>query len=211
MRFRITAEVDTDRPEHELPACVHFTLSDVGLTPNRVDITKDHSEPQHHADRPPARSSWASYRSDSAGQPPQHQPDRSPEWSKTGATQALHELRSHVAELLHQLDTVTPPPPDESEPPGQMKTVADTNPVYTWHVHHEHAGPRWRVHHIDDSEKFIYLENPRLQPGDLKALPTDEARNLALAILAAADRADAAAAAHQAGVTTLTPQTARKR
>lgn len=107
----------------------------------------------------------------------------------------IARLRDQVAGLLSQIDTAAKPRPTE------LKRRPSKNPGALWHpVKH------WTVRTLDDdllNPTCVYVTNPEHHrsgcANDFDAVTTDDARRLAMALLAAADWADGLAA----GVTPL--------
>lgn len=109
--------------------------------------------------------------------------------------QTITQLRLQVAGLLSQLDTV------EKPRPTSINRSPDPNPGAVWQ-----PAKGWTVRTIDDGvtdSGFVYVTCPEhARSGccsDFDAATTDEARRLAMALLAAADWADGLAS----GVTPL--------
>lgn len=100
--------------------------------------------------------------------------------------QAIATLRTQLAGLLSQIGTAAKPRPNEITPSGE------SNPGPVWH-----PAKDWTVRAIDDAlinPTCVYVTCPEHYGGDFDAIRTDEARKLAMALLAAADWADGLAA-----------------
>lgn len=114
----------------------------------------------------------------------------------------LAELRHELRHLVALAGSADRPKPTRINPPEHAM------PGHEWEVQQRTitmrpTGPTWLVRTVDDSDTSdaVYVSSPdSLYPTeDFIAMPTDTARQLAMAILAAADRAD-----HQAlGITRL--------
>lgn len=103
---------------------------------------------------------------------------------------ALAVLRNQLAALLSHVDTAALPPPD------RVRHAREELPGYQWE-----PDKNWTVFTLDDpgSEGIVYLDHgcesatgwsPWGDPGDWEALTIEKARRIALALLAAADRAE---------------------
>lgn len=99
--------------------------------------------------------------------------------------QAIATLRAQIAGLLSQIDTATKPRPTVVTRPPEPNPGAAWQPVKDW-----------TVRTIDDvvEPRCVYVTCPEHRrsgaAGDFDALTSDEARRLAMALLAAADWAD---------------------
>lgn len=108
----------------------------------------------------------------------------------------LGEIRAELRELLTLADTAVKPLPD--------RRVPDTHPFapgWEWRVDyrsHDQVDPARSVWSVlvrepDEVSGVVYIHGPDSMAGDYMACPTTEARAVAMAILAACDRADAQA------------------
>lgn len=108
----------------------------------------------------------------------------------------LGEIRAELRELLTLADTSVKPLPD--------RPIPETHPFapgWEWRIdyrNHDQVDPArsfWSVlvREPDEVSAVVYVHGPDSMPGDYMACPTTEARALAMAILAACDRADAQA------------------
>lgn len=106
---------------------------------------------------------------------------------------SLAELRKELCHLVALADSAERPKPSGINPPGHPM------PGYEWLVHQRTlrgypSTPTWWVRTVDEDEcsDVVYVSSPdSMAPGDdFIAMPTDAARQLAMALLAAADRAD---------------------
>lgn len=110
----------------------------------------------------------------------------------------LAEVRRELALLVAMADTAERPKPDVINPPGHAM------PGHEWHVDQHvrvdrHRPPIWIVRTVDDEESrdCVYVAEPdRTREYDwmdrlnFTAMPPIDARRLAMALLAAADRAE---------------------
>lgn len=102
------------------------------------------------------------------------------------AQEAAKALRTEVESIARQLAVIAPPAsPDELiTKPGLRGPLWNVNdsfvPEYRW---------PWRVRAIDDEPgHFVYVHHPRtFDPSDFETMTVDEARRLAMALLAACD------------------------
>jgi hypothetical protein len=100
---------------------------------------------------------------------------------------ALAAFRAHLAGLLAQIDQGPELRPDQIVPTGE------SNPGPRWD-----PAPRWTIRAIDEPElpeqPHVYVTTPHHhaweESTDFTAIATDEARAVAMALLAAADWAD---------------------
>ncbi|MFF5261322.1 hypothetical protein ACFY4C_20460 [Actinomadura viridis] len=99
-------------------------------------------------------------------------------------------LRAQIAGLLSQIDTAAKPRPTAVTWPPEP------SPGATWY-----PAKSWTVRTIDDdllAPRFVYVTTPehfRFEASrDFDSITTDDARRLAMALLAAADWADGLAA-----------------
>jgi hypothetical protein len=100
----------------------------------------------------------------------------------TIADEALASLRLQVRSLLGLIDTGRKPEPAGIVPPELP------NPGPVWKPYRQ-----WRLRVLDEDEgepKCIFVTTPADMPGDYEAVPVDEARLLAMSILAACDWAE---------------------
>lgn len=101
----------------------------------------------------------------------------------TIADEALADLRGQIRSLLGLIDTGRKPEPAGVIPPGQR----NAGPVW------KPAG-KWRVRAIDEDagggSEAVYITSPTDWDGDYQSLGIDEARALAMSILAACDWAE---------------------
>jgi len=109
---------------------------------------------------------------------------------------SLAEIRAELLDLLTLADTSVKPLPDRPVP--EYNAFA---PGLEWRVRYRDErfhDPRlmWSViaRASDDVKAAIYVHTPDSLDGDYLCLPTTEARALAMALLAASDRADHEAA-----------------
>jgi hypothetical protein len=99
---------------------------------------------------------------------------------------AITMLRDQVAGLLSQLDTAVKPRPDSVTSPGERHPGAQWLPAKYWMV-------RTLDNDLADPP-CVFVTTPQHYDGDFDAIDTAGARRLAMALLAAADRADELAA-----------------
>lgn len=109
---------------------------------------------------------------------------------------SLAEIRDELRKLLTLADTSAKPLPDRKLP--EVHAFA---PGSEWRIKYREQDvyePRrlWSVvvREPDDIASAVYVHTPDSMTGDYIAVPTIEARELAMAILAACDRADHQAA-----------------
>jgi len=109
--------------------------------------------------------------------------DDEPKPAITIADEALTELRAQVRSLLGLIDTGRKPPPAGVIPPGKRNAGPVWKPL-----------PKWKVRAIDadcdGGPECVYVTTPYDWEGDYSSLPIDEARALAMSILAACDWAE---------------------
>lgn len=113
----------------------------------------------------------------------------------------LGDLRRHLAEMVALADTSEKPRPTTIHPadhpmPGQEWAVAGhmSKVLYDHHYKRERTG--WLVRATDsaDDADCVFVSTPdAMDAEDFMAIPTTTARQLAMAILAACDRADSVA------------------
>lgn len=109
----------------------------------------------------------------------------------TTALDLVADLRQEVAGLVAKIDTIGPPPP-----PDEYRSHDDYNPGPAWIPVTIPSGRQWIVRIIAESEAIgtVFVATPdapcRDRDPDLLALDPTQARRLAMALLAAADRAD---------------------
>ena len=98
--------------------------------------------------------------------------DRTPE--------ALAILRDRILSLASLIDTTVKP-----DPHGVIRDGPRKGPVWKPHG-------KWRVRALDEAESrgFVYVTTPQDLYGDFEAMPVDEARRLAMTLLAACDWAE---------------------
>ncbi|MGW4803048.1 hypothetical protein [Kitasatospora sp. NPDC004272] len=115
----------------------------------------------------------------------------------------MAQIRHELAQLVAMADTTGRPKPDVINPPGHAMAgwewrIAQDVPV------DRHRPPLWLVRTVDDPDvrDCLYVAEPDpyrvhdwLQALDFTAMTPTDARRLAMALLAAADRVDAQAAA----------------
>ncbi|RPE27242.1 hypothetical protein [Kitasatospora cineracea] len=111
----------------------------------------------------------------------------------------LAQIRQELAQLVAMADTTGRPKPDVINPPGHAMAG------WEWRIAQDvqvdrFRPPLWLVRTIDDSEvrDCLYVAEPDpyraydwLQGLDFTAMSPTDARRLAMALLAAADRVDA--------------------
>lgn len=110
----------------------------------------------------------------------------------------LAEVRRELAQLVAMADTAERPKPDIINPPGHAM------PGHEWRIQQTvrvdaHRPPLWIVRTVDDEDTrdCVYLAEPDpyraydwMDRLDFTALQPVDARRLAMALLAAADRAE---------------------
>lgn len=105
----------------------------------------------------------------------------------------LAEIRTELRHLVALADSAERPKPTAINPAGHIM------PGYEWLIEQRtfdgrHPAPSWWVRTVDDSEGVdaVFVSSPdAMDPGgDFIAMFPEDARRLALALLAAADRAD---------------------
>jgi hypothetical protein len=104
--------------------------------------------------------------------------------------ETIARLRDQVAGLLSMIDTAAKPRPTV------ITRAPEPNPGAAWH-----PVKNWTVRALDDDltiPQCVYVTTPEhvrfSTPNDFDAVTTDDARRLAMALLAAADWADGLAA-----------------
>jgi hypothetical protein len=119
------------------------------------------------------------------------------------ASLTLPELRRQLLELNVLAGAAELPKPSVVNGPRHPMPGPD------WHVGGRPDRPAWSVRVVDgdDVAQVIYLNTPGHMDGDYTATQTTEARQFALAVLAACDRADHEAA----GIPQLADRRSRKR
>lgn len=96
------------------------------------------------------------------------------------APEAIAELRAQVRSLLGLIDTAKPPPPSGVIPPGKP----NAGPVWK-------PAAKWLIRSLDEEgDGFVYVTTPLDWAGDYSAMHPDDARALAMALLAASDWAE---------------------
>lgn len=104
----------------------------------------------------------------------------------------LAEVRRELAHLVSLADSSERPKPTRINPPGHPM------PGYEWEIQQRTIAsyqtvPTWLVRTVDDSETAdaVYVSSPDCMypTDDFIAMPPEDARRLAMALLAAADRA----------------------
>lgn len=105
----------------------------------------------------------------------------------------LGQLRRELAHLVSLADSAERPKPTAINPPGHPM------PGHEWRIEQRtvsdrHSYPTWWVRTVDNPETSgaVYVSSPdAMYPGkDFGAMFPEDARRLAMALLAAADRAD---------------------
>lgn len=114
--------------------------------------------------------------------------------SRPGDGVTIEQLRRELAHLVSLADTAERPKPTTINPPGHPM------PGHEWRIEQRivtnrtSGPPTWWVRTVDDSETcgVVYVSSPdAMYPGeDFGCLFPEDARRLAMALLAAADRAD---------------------
>lgn len=108
------------------------------------------------------------------------------------AAEQLGELRAELRELVALAGAAEKPKPDHVLPP-QHSMGPGREWVIDYRAHDLYDQTRvWQVlaRDADDIADCVYIHTPDSMPGDYVASPTTEARQLAMAILAACDRAE---------------------
>jgi hypothetical protein len=104
----------------------------------------------------------------------------------TIADEALAELRVQIRALLGLVDTGCKPDPAGVIPPGSR----NAGPVWK-------PAPKWKIRTIDEGAgggpECVYVTTPADWEGDFQSLTVDEARALAMSLLAACDWAESGA------------------
>lgn len=97
------------------------------------------------------------------------------------ADEAIDGLRSQVRSLLGLIDTARRPEPNGIVPPSAR------NPGAVWK-----PAPKWSVRAIDEDgcDDAVFVSTPQHWGGDFTAVPLDEARALAMSLLAACEWAE---------------------
>lgn len=99
----------------------------------------------------------------------------------------LVALRTELHRLVALADTASKPAPTHVTADGPM-------PGYEWQVDDDRSLGRWLVRTADaDEDHCVYVHTPAHGGDDVIAVPRETARQLAMALLAAADRAHATA------------------
>jgi hypothetical protein len=114
----------------------------------------------------------------------------------------LGDLRRHLAEMVALADTSEKPRPATVHPadhsmPGHEWAVAGHMPKVLYDHHYKRERTGWLVRATDSVEdaECIFISTPdAMGAEDFMAVPTTSARQLAMAILAACDRAGSVAA-----------------
>ncbi|MYZ34344.1 MULTISPECIES: hypothetical protein [unclassified Streptomyces] len=106
----------------------------------------------------------------------------------------LAELRTELRHLIALADSAERPKPTRINPAGHAM------PGHEWEINQRVLAknfqtiPTWLVRTVDESEvaDAVYVSSPDCThpTDDFIAMPTEDARRLAMALLAAADRAD---------------------
>lgn len=125
------------------------------------------------------------------------------------ATVTLSELRAELRELVALAGAADKPKPDYELPPKHGMAPGHEW-VIDYRAHDLYDQTRlWQVlvRNSDEVADCVYIHTPDSMPGDYVCAPTLEARRLAMAILAACDRAEE----QSAGVTHLDARRSRKR
>jgi len=95
----------------------------------------------------------------------------------TAADESVAALRLQVRSLLGLLDTARPPEPTGIIPPGKR------NPGPVWKLR-----GKWAVRSIDDAGgEFVYVTTSQHWGGDFEAMSVEDARALAMSLLAACE------------------------
>nr|WP_192963599.1 hypothetical protein [Streptomyces sp. W9] len=131
-----------------------------------------------------------------------------------GDNVTIGDLRGHLVELLALAETSEKPRPTRVHPaehamPGQEWAVEAHMPKVVYDHFYRRERDGWLIRATDavDDADCIFISTPdAMDAEDFMAVPTTSARQLAMAILAACDRADAV----RTGTTSLDSWRAKK-
>ena len=105
-----------------------------------------------------------------------------PQPAITLADEAITSLRAQVHSLLGLTDTARRPAPAGIIPPGKRNPGAVWKPLAKWSVR--------TISDDADSGEYIYVTTSQHWGGDFEAMPLEEARVLAMSLLAACEWAE---------------------
>jgi hypothetical protein len=104
----------------------------------------------------------------------------------------LADIRTELRALLAHAETAERPQPTHHLPPKHaMGSGVEWVINYRSHDIYDHHR-QWQVltREPDDVAACVYVHTPDSMPGDYVSVPTTEARQIAMALLAACDRAE---------------------